>query len=111
MEFIFSDKNVDNYKVTMEHSIEEFIYPDIKTGFELYGMHLRTAKSTWYYPAHEHPMYEINLVTEGHQVFEVKEEKYDQYAGDIILTRPGEIHSSRGGSKDPFTYFCLHFFY
>ncbi|MFC0472077.1 AraC family transcriptional regulator [Halalkalibacter kiskunsagensis] len=110
MEFTFLDRKLfDNHQLTTQYSLEEFIYPNIKTGFELYGMHLRTVKNTWNYPEHEHPKYEINLVLDGHQVFKVKGKPYDQQSGDIIIARPGDSHSSRSGAGNGFTYFCLHF--
>ncbi|KGA98878.1 AraC family transcriptional regulator [Alkalihalobacillus alcalophilus ATCC 27647 = CGMCC 1.3604] len=110
MEFTFLDRKVvDKHYCTTQYSLEEYIYPDMKTGFELYGMHLRSVKNTWEYPEHEHPKYEINMVLEGHQIFYVKGQPYEQRAGDIIITRPGDIHSSKCGGKDGFTYFCLHF--
>ncbi|GAE29726.1 AraC family transcriptional regulator [Halalkalibacter hemicellulosilyticus] len=110
MNFTFEDKGISgNHKITEPYSIKEYIYPDIKTGFELYGMHVREVNQMWSYPKHEHPMYEINLVTEGHQTFIVNGKTYEQYAGDIVLCRPGESHSSKGGSSETFTYFCLHF--
>ncbi|WP_096439633.1 helix-turn-helix domain-containing protein [Alteribacter populi] len=110
MEFTFKDKKLtDGHLITRPYNIEEYIYPDIKTGFELLGMHVRSTKCTWNYPEHEHQIYELNLVTEGHQIFNVNGTFYDQYAGDIIFIKPGELHSSVAGSDKGFTYFCMHF--
>lgn len=110
MEFTFVDKEVvDKHSLTSAYSIEEYIYPNMKTGFELFGMHVRSVNKEWHYPAHEHSTYEMNLVIEGSQTFHIGGESYDQREGDLILSRPGELHSSKSGHGQPFTYFCFHF--
>ncbi|TDQ37468.1 AraC family transcriptional regulator [Aureibacillus halotolerans] len=88
--------------------LEEYKFPNIKTSFELYGMHIRKVSAGWEYPVHEHAMYEINLVTEGAQRFYVDGELYEQKQGDMMLIRPNVRHSSEGAGEE-FTYFCLHF--
>ncbi|WP_259457897.1 AraC family transcriptional regulator [Salipaludibacillus neizhouensis] len=108
----YSDHNVKHLKSTTdEHTFNEYVFPDMKIGFEIHRMHVRSAKSTWYYPSHEHPLYEINLVTRGKQVFYIQGERYELEEGDLVLIRPGDVHSSSSleNSKEGFNYFCVHF--
>jgi AraC-like DNA-binding protein len=83
--------------------------PDVKTTVNLFGMHLRRVSGDWHYPAHEHPQYEINYVLEGEQLMTVGGSSCLQRSGDLVLLRPGDVHSSRSGNNEPFTYFCIHF--
>ncbi|MGJ9383477.1 AraC family transcriptional regulator [Salipaludibacillus sp. CF4.18] len=108
----YSDNNINRLEsITDEHTFNEYVFPDMKIEFELYRMHVRSAKSTWNYPAHEHPLYEINLVTRGKQVFYIHGERYELEEGDLVLVRPGDVHSSSGleKSEEGFNYFCVHF--
>jgi AraC family transcriptional regulator, transcriptional activator of pobA len=90
-------------------SLQELMFPDVKTTINLFGVHLRQVEGAWEYPVHEHPQYEINYVLEGEQLMTVNGKAYAQQAGDLLLIRPGEAHSSRSADSQPFTYFCLHF--
>ncbi|AIQ19783.1 AraC family transcriptional regulator [Paenibacillus sp. FSL H7-0357] len=90
-------------------SISETIIPDVKTTLNLFGMHLRKVSGEWDYPVHAHPQYEFNYVLEGEQLIIVNNHSYTQRAGDLVLLRPGDSHSSRSGNGKPFTYFCIHF--
>jgi AraC-like DNA-binding protein len=90
-------------------SLSETIIPDVKTTLNLFGMHLRRVSGEWDYPLHAHPQYEFNYVLEGEQLFTVNHHSYLQRAGDLVLLRPGDTHSSRSGNGEPFTYFCIHF--
>lgn len=63
----------------------------------------------WDYPAHEHPQYELNYVTEGEQRMMVNGTLYIQKAGELLLIPPGSIHSSQSHNGKGFTYFCMHF--
>jgi AraC-like DNA-binding protein len=112
LDFKFKDRTlVDNYEITKKYNLKEFIYPNINTDFELYGMHLRSAKETWMYPEHEHAKYELNLVIDGCQNFHVNGTHYTQNAGDIMFIKSGDVHSSSGKKGEgTFTYFCLHFY-
>ncbi|KWX88353.1 AraC family transcriptional regulator, partial [Paenibacillus riograndensis] len=91
------------------HSISETIIPDVKTTLNLFGMHLRKVRGEWEYPVHAHPQYEFNYVLEGEQQLVVNNRSYMQKAGDLVLLRPGDSHSSKSGNGKPFTYFCIHF--
>ena len=90
-------------------SLNETIIPDVKTTLNLFGMHLRKVSGDWDYPQHAHPQYEFNYVLEGEQQLTVNNHSYLQRAGDLVLLRPGDIHSSRSGNGGSFTYFCIHF--
>lgn len=93
----------------VEHSLDETVIPDVQTTLNLFGMHVRTVSGEWSYPAHAHPQYEINYVTQGVQALRVNNRDYAQHAGDLVLLRPGDDHSSLSGDGRPFTYFCIHF--
>ncbi|MBY0010571.1 AraC family transcriptional regulator [Paenibacillus typhae] len=90
-------------------NISEIIIPDVKTTLNLFGMHLRTVSGAWSYPIHAHPQYEFNYVLDGEQRIIVNSRSYSQRAGDLVLLRPGDSHSSQSGNGRPFTYFCIHF--
>ncbi|MFM9280567.1 helix-turn-helix transcriptional regulator [Paenibacillus jiagnxiensis] len=89
-------------------SMEEAFFPDVRTTVNLFAIHTRRVGSGWDYPAHEHPQYEINVVLDGEQHMTVEGKHYVQQAGDLMLLRPGIVHSSKSGGA-PFTYFCMHF--
>lgn len=88
---------------------EEEMFPDVRTTLNLFGIHRRKVAGDWSYPPHEHPQYEINYVLKGRQAMKVNGVDFDQRAGDLLLLRPGDVHSSRSGDGRPFEYFCLHF--
>ncbi|GMK42044.1 AraC family transcriptional regulator [Paenibacillus sp. CCS19] len=90
-------------------SFKAFMFPNVKTTVNLYFVHMRQVDGDWEYPMHEHSQYEINYLLEGEQLMTVNGTPYMQKAGDLILIRPGEEHSSRSANGKPFMYFCLHF--
>ncbi|AET57979.1 AraC family transcriptional regulator [Paenibacillus terrae HPL-003] len=87
---------------------EEFFFPDVRTTVNLFAIHTRSVGGDWSYPPHEHPQYEINIVLAGEQVMVVDGRSYTQRQGDLVLLRPGIVHSSHS-SGEGFTYFCMHF--
>ncbi|SLK09184.1 MULTISPECIES: helix-turn-helix domain-containing protein [unclassified Paenibacillus] len=90
-------------------SMHEVFYPDVQTTVNLFAIHLRSVGADWDYPAHEHPQYELNYVTEGEQYMTVNGKLYIQKAGELLLIPPGSIHSSLSHNGKGFTYFCMHF--
>ncbi|MHA7582477.1 AraC family transcriptional regulator [Paenibacillus vandeheii] len=90
-------------------SVHEVFYPDVQTTVNLFAIHLRSVGTNWDYPAHEHPQYELNYVTEGEQRMIVNGKLYIQKAGELLLIPPGSIHSSLSHNGKGFTYFCMHF--
>ncbi|WP_413379027.1 helix-turn-helix domain-containing protein [Paenibacillus taichungensis] len=90
-------------------SVHEVFYPDVQTTVNLFAIHLRSVGADWDYPAHEHPQYELNYVTEGEQYMTVDGKLYIQKAGELLLIPPGSIHSSLSHNGKGFTYFCMHF--
>jgi AraC-like DNA-binding protein/mannose-6-phosphate isomerase-like protein (cupin superfamily) len=94
---------------TLGESVHEVFYPDVQTTVNLFAIHLRSVGSDWDYPAHEHPQYELNYVTEGEQYMTVDGKLYIQKAGELLLIPPGSIHSSLSHNGKGFTYFCMHF--
>ncbi|MDR6717440.1 MULTISPECIES: AraC family transcriptional regulator [Paenibacillus] len=94
---------------TLGESVHEVFYPDVQTTVNLFAIHLRSVGTDWDYPAHEHPQYELNYVTEGEQRMMVNGTLYIQKAGELLLIPPGSIHSSQSHNGKGFTYFCMHF--
>ncbi|MBY0205001.1 AraC family transcriptional regulator [Paenibacillus cucumis (ex Kampfer et al. 2016)] len=90
-------------------SVHEVFFPDVQTTVNLFAIHLRSVGPDWDYPAHEHPQYELNYVTEGVQYMTINGNLYVQNAGELLLIPPGSIHSSQSRSGQGFTYFCMHF--
>lgn len=90
-------------------SVHEVFYPDVQTTVNLFAIHLRSVGADWDYPAHEHPQYELNYVSEGEQYMTVDGKLYIQKAGELLLIPPGSIHSSLSHNGKGFTYFCMHF--
>ncbi|KLU55017.1 AraC family transcriptional regulator [Paenibacillus sp. VT-400] len=94
---------------TLGESVHEVFYPDVQTTVNLFAIHLRSVGLDWDYPAHEHPQYELNYVTEGEQRMMVNGTLYIQKAGELLLIPPGSVHSSQSHNGKGFTYFCMHF--
>lgn len=96
--------------IGQENSLEGRMASDIQVGFQIFAAHWRKVNPQWSYPAHTHPMFEINVVLEGEQSMLVDGQPYIQKTGDILFIRPDVPHQSYGsGSAKPMTYFCLHF--
>ncbi|MGN7455681.1 helix-turn-helix domain-containing protein [Paenibacillus pasadenensis] len=89
--------------------LSETMFADVKTTLNLFGIHRREVRGDWSYPPHQHPQYEINFLLAGSQIMTVGGRELVQSPGDLLLIRPGELHSSRSGDGLPFDYFCLHF--
>lgn len=110
MEFTFKEKDSHNqHDLTRNFTIEEFMYPYMKTEFEVFGMHIRQVNGNWTYPLHAHPIYEMNFLIEGEQHFTLGDQLLEQRKGDLILIRPGESHGSKAVNQLGFTYACIHF--
>ncbi len=87
---------------------ELHILPDVRTTFQLFAPHLRRVDAPWSYPPHSHAMFELNIVTEGVQRFDIGGESFAQRPGDIVLVRPGERHAA-SATDGAMAYFCFHF--
>ncbi|MFC4808065.1 AraC family transcriptional regulator [Paenibacillus sp. GCM10023250] len=83
--------------------------PDVRMSLHLMGLHLRKVGSGWTYPSHEHPMYELHWMIEGDMTMIVEGRTYAQKKGDLLIIRPGVIHSCKSAGAQGFTYFCVHF--
>jgi AraC-like DNA-binding protein/mannose-6-phosphate isomerase-like protein (cupin superfamily) len=92
-----------------KNSITEQFIPDLKATHHISFLHVREVNSDWIYPSHEHKQYEINYVMKGCQILSINGTTFRQQAGDFVLIRPGDIHSSKAGTAEGFTYLCLHF--
>ncbi|WP_339310086.1 AraC family transcriptional regulator [Paenibacillus sp. FSL M7-0896] len=93
-----------------QHSMDGRMSPDIQAAFHIFAAHWRKVNKEWQYPAHTHPMFEINIVLQGSQQMTVGGQSYIQHSGDILFIRPSVLHSSLGTvSEDEMTYYCLHF--
>jgi AraC family transcriptional activator of pobA len=92
-----------------DNSLKEYYIPDLQSTIQLDSIHVRQVNEQWTYPHHQHQQCEINYVVEGIQLMRINGIEYRHEQGDIILLRPGDIHSSASGSANGFTYFCIHF--
>ncbi|QJD87365.1 AraC family transcriptional regulator [Cohnella herbarum] len=92
-----------------KNSVTEQFIPDLKATHHISFLHVREVNSDWIYPSHEHKQHEINYVMKGSQVMSINGKAYRQQAGDFVLIRPGDIHSSKVGAAEGLTYLCLHF--
>jgi AraC-like DNA-binding protein/mannose-6-phosphate isomerase-like protein (cupin superfamily) len=92
-----------------KNSVTEQFIPDLRSAHHISFLHVREVNADWIYPSHEHKQYEINYVMKGCQIISINGKAYRQQAGDFVLIRPGDIHSSSVGSAEGLTYLCLHF--
>lgn len=92
-----------------ESSYGAFSIPDFQFSFQLYAAHANRVSSRWSYPMHDHPFFEINLVIEGSQTFQVDGREFAVHEGDVLFLSPGIPHCSRVSSSSSMTYFCVHF--
>jgi len=93
----------------LKGTVELHVLPDVQTTFQLFAAHQRRVETPWAYPIHAHAMFEVNVVTSGMQRFSIEGATFEQRAGDIVLVRPGERHSSVADADGEMAYFCLHF--
>lgn len=91
------------------HVIREFAVPDLQVGFQVYSSHGRTVDQGWSYPEHEHPLFELNMCVSGVQRTVINGRNFDQSPGDVLLIRPGDVHTSRTMSHTDLSYFSVHF--
>ncbi|WP_010276745.1 helix-turn-helix domain-containing protein [Paenibacillus senegalensis] len=91
-------------------SHQQTIYvPDMSTSFQVYQTHWRVTQPNWSRPLHEHPMFELNYVLEGHQKVLVGHDKVVMNSGDILLIPPGVPHRVTDSNHQQVVYFALHF--
>lgn len=91
------------------NELYEYMLPNMDSTFRLFAAHLRSVDASWTYPKHTDTMFELNLVTEGHQAMIVNGREQVQNFGDILLLKPGDIHQGRCYTGPSMTYHCLHF--
>ncbi|SFF32437.1 AraC-like ligand binding domain-containing protein [Paenibacillus algorifonticola] len=91
-----------------DNCLEEFALPDFQFSFQLHGTHWRSAGQGWFYPEHEHPLLEINLVVDGFQKMIINDVPYEQSPGDLVIIPPSYTHASETNALEGVTYFCLH---
>ncbi|WP_245947963.1 AraC family transcriptional regulator [Paenibacillus sambharensis] len=83
--------------------------PSLESTVKLFASHYRLVAPDWSYPEHTHPLFEINLVTEGAQLMRVNGAEHLMEAGDLLIIPPNQAHESRVAAGEPMGYFCLHF--
>lgn len=93
----------------IDRNVREFMLPDMDSTFRVFAAHWRTVEAGWKYPAHKHPLFEVNLVLSGTQEMIVNRKTILQEPGDLLLLAPGEEHESRVPCGEDMTYYCLHF--
>ncbi len=87
----------------------ELFLPDLRIAIQTFAVHTRTVAPGWSYGNHFHPMFELNMVLQGTQMFRVDGEEYVMEAGDLALLKPDARHGSVAGGGEGMTYCCIHF--
>lgn len=90
------------------HNLQQFALPDYHFSVQIHGAHWRTVNEGWFYPDHNHPLFELNIVLEGQQIIAIEGTDYIQNEGDLLIIPPGDNHRSSIGQTPVMTYFCLH---
>lgn len=90
-------------------TIENTKLADFKLSFIFLGAHRRKVEQGWFYPLHDHPVFELNLVVEGTQLFTLEGQLYEMKAGDLLFIKPNEVHCSNTSKLAGMTYICIHF--
>lgn len=92
-----------------EHSLAVGHLPDVRLTMHIFAAHRRTVHPDWSYPEHDHPMFELNLVLAGEQLYKVGGDVHAMKPGDILLIRPETRHECEVTRGEEMTYCCIHF--
>lgn len=96
-------------EIKTERTRREMMLPDMESTFRVFAAHWRTVDRDWHFPAHKHPLFEVNLVLSGTQEMTVNRTVFVQRPGDLLLLGPDDVHESRVLGEEEMTYYCLHF--
>lgn len=96
-------------EIKTERTRREMMLPDMESTFRVFAAHWRTVDRDWHFPAHKHPLFEVNLVLSGTQEMTVNRTVFVQRRGDLLLLGPDDVHESRVLGEEEMTYYCLHF--
>ncbi|OXM83013.1 AraC family transcriptional regulator [Paenibacillus rigui] len=75
----------------------------------MFQAHRRKSEAGWSFPKHNHQFFELNMVLEGTQYFNLTDRKFKMTAGDILFIKPDEVHSCHCPDNQNITYVCMHF--
>lgn len=92
-----------------EYSLSADYLSDLRITFQTYAAHRRVAHPHWAYPEHEHPLFELNMVSRGVQQITVAGRRLQMKPGDIMLIQPNVKHESRAMGGEEMEYCCIHF--
>ena len=76
---------------------------------EYYGALTEVAQSPRIYPPHVHDTLELYILVEGDVSFMVEDRLYRMESGDILVTKPNELHHCILNSRSPHRHFCFNF--
>lgn len=89
--------------------ISEYIQPDLRLSLQLFAPHARKVLPGWSYERHQHPLFELNMVTEGQQLCVTDKESFVMEPGELILLKPDEYHACSAVGSTAMRYCCIHF--
>ncbi|MHA7964101.1 AraC family transcriptional regulator [Paenibacillus sp. CAU 1782] len=89
--------------------LSEFIQPDLRLSLQLFAPHVRRVLPGWSYERHQHPLFELNMVTEGQQLCVTDKESFVMEPGELILLKPDEFHACSAVGSTAMQYCCIHF--
>lgn len=67
--------------------------------------------NSYHLERHKQSVYEITYICSGKGTFFIDDRSYKVKRGNIILTRPGEMHEGVADGIDPFRYFYIGFLF
>lgn len=98
-----------NKQLIKQPVVSEFVQPDLRLSLQLFAPHARKVLPGWAYERHQHPLFELNLVTEGQQLCVTDKESFVMGAGELILLKPDEFHACSAVGTTAMRYCCIHF--
>lgn len=76
---------------------------------EYYGALKEETQNSCVYPPHVHDTLELYILIEGDVSFMVEDRLYRMESGDILLTKPNELHHCILNSNSAHRHFCFNF--
>lgn len=93
-------------------TMQKFVsIPTIESGLYMFGGHMHTVNGSWSFFEQRHQVFELMVVTEGHQITDFRDQAaVNMGPGDALIISPGTYHTNRNASAAAkMTYMCLHF--
>lgn len=89
--------------------VEKITLDNFRLFFIFHSAHRSKVDNGWSYKEHKHPMFELNMVIEGTQLFTLEGRNMKMSPGDIVFIKPNETHSCQTVENEGLTYACIHF--